>query len=120
MWADHQMRAELDYCVERGIPHSVFLGRVVGPNDPQWTDDDRDKVLAYRDAMASVCPSCRTRRELWERDDLAYIGQLDSCPGCRALSEEEQNIPPAKAPWVKAYMAPRHLVGDPIADLGAV
>jgi hypothetical protein len=51
-------RLALSYCAPRGIPLSVFFGRVVGLGDQQWTQ---------RDAQAAV---------LWELDQKAH------CPGC--------------------------------------
>jgi hypothetical protein len=107
--------------VPKGLPHSVFLGRVVGPADPMWTDADRDKALAYERAMADLCPSCRTRMSVWEQERLSdtppYVGQQRRCDGCQALRQEEDNVPQGQRAWVHAYLAPTHLVDDPGADV---
>jgi hypothetical protein len=57
-------RLALSYCAPRGIPLSVFFGRVVGLGDQQWTQ---------RDAQAAV---------LWELDQKAH------CPGCGQPRDE--------------------------------
>lgn len=99
-----------------GIPHSVFLGRVVRPGvDPQWTTEDQDKAMAWTQAQAGVCPNCRTRRELWHNHDKAnppYMGQLDVCPGCEMLAQERRNVPEG-AEHVTAYLVETHLAEEP-------
>lgn len=81
---NERLRAELDYCVPLGIPHSRFLG---------WDQDDQDKALAYIEQMSTVCSGCGTRKVDWELDRNAYIGDLDHCEGCQRLEEESDNIP---------------------------
>ena len=48
----------MNYCVPRGIPYSVFMGRAVKPGEPEWTEDDTLLALEYQDWAAEVCPGC--------------------------------------------------------------
>lgn len=80
----------MDYCVPLGIPHSLFLGRIVRPGrDPQWTDADRGYALAWQRNKAETC-KCGTRAEEWEVDEDAYVSADWTCPGCTRLAEHEQ------------------------------
>jgi len=72
------------------MPHSQFLG--VG--DGRWTPRDREKALAYRAYVATVCPHCGTREDEWEADEEAYVAMATRCPGCEALAERQAQIPP--------------------------
>lgn len=47
--------AALEYCAPRGIPLSVFLGRIVYPGDPQWLPRDVEAAMWW---LASRCTSC--------------------------------------------------------------
>lgn len=82
---------ELDYCGPRGIPHSVFLGRIVGPHDPQWTEDDREKALWWMIHESEKCPSCRTRKDEYDPkqggDLHAYQWKSHHCRGCEILAQ---------------------------------
>jgi hypothetical protein len=84
LWVNERLRAELDYCVPLGIPHSRFLA---------WTEDDQDKALAYTAEMRTVCPSCGTREIDWEMDDDAFVGDLRYCEGCARQELELENKP---------------------------
>lgn len=90
----------------------MFLGRVVGPDESTWLPLDREKVIAWRREDAQHCPHCRTRRSDWDRDRDAYVGQLDTCPGCELLEQENRNIPDGRRGHVRPYLVPRHLL-DP-------
>jgi hypothetical protein len=120
IWVDNRLREELSYCVPLGIPHSVFTGRVVRPGvDPEWTEEDQDKVLAWNREQSKVCPSCRSRRDLWHQHDKSnppYMGQLDVCPGCELLAQERRNIPEG-ADHIQAYIVPTELAEDPDEEL---
>lgn len=76
------------YCGPRGIPHSHFLG---GP--PAWTDEDRDKALAWSERERQTHHKCGTRRDEWDPDRGgrrdAYDYLPDVCPGCEALERAE-------------------------------
>lgn len=106
------MRAELDYCVPLGIPHSVFLGRVVGPDDPAWLDTDRGYALAWRADKAQTC-TCGTRPDEWAEDDDAYIGSYVYCEGCARLADEQNNVPRdgdgRPRPGYHVFLQPREL-----------
>ena len=82
-WRDAQFRRELDYCAERGIPHSWFLG-----GEHRWDDEDRAKLMAWWMCQAEMCPTCRTRYDDWNPkkggDRHAYYAQSYVCEGCRA------------------------------------
>lgn len=63
----------MDYCAERGIPHSEFL---------EWDDVDRAKALAWMYESASRCSSCGTAPWEWEDDRFAYEPIENTCRGC--------------------------------------
>ncbi|HKN38787.1 MAG TPA: hypothetical protein VJ456_06740 [Acidimicrobiia bacterium] len=73
------------YCGPRGIPHSVFLGRVVGPDDPQWLPSDREDAMAWSAHEARRCKHCGTHPEEWAEDGMAYHAHMTACRGCRQL-----------------------------------
>jgi hypothetical protein len=102
--------------VPHGIPYSVFMGRVVGPGQPQWTDQDRRWALAYEQAMRDLCPSCGGRRSVLEENPDAYVGQLSRCDGCQTLHTEQQNIPEQAAHFMRAYIAPARFARDDDVD----
>jgi hypothetical protein len=85
------LRAELDYVVPLGIPHSVFLGRVVAPGDPTWLDTDRELALAWQHNKRETCPGCGTRPDEWAEDEDAYLSDHVQCQGCLRLAEEQEN-----------------------------
>lgn len=93
---DARFRTELEYCIEQGIPHSVFLGRAVKPGDQLWLDEDREKVIAYKHWRALHCPRCQTKRDEWDPDKggsrTAYIAWPDRCPGCEVLDSTQEQI----------------------------
>jgi hypothetical protein len=60
----------------------VFLGRVVGPGEPQWLDADRDKALWWLIHDRQTCKGCGTRAEEWEDDSHAYVPEPYHCRGC--------------------------------------
>lgn len=72
------------YCGPRGIPHSVFLGRVVRPGvDAGWLQADRDDALAWQAHENRRCRSCGTHPEEWAEDKFAYHAHLSECRGCK-------------------------------------
>jgi hypothetical protein len=89
------------------------MGRVVGPNDPTWTDDDRRFAMAYDAAMAEVCERCGTRESEWERfGEAAYMSQQHYCRGCERIAQEERNIPEKQREYRHAYVVPTPLARD--------
>jgi hypothetical protein len=74
----------MGYCGPRGIPLSVFLGRVVRPGvDAEWLPSDREDALAWQAHENRRCGSCGTHRDEWAEDKTAYHAHLDECPGCK-------------------------------------
>lgn len=59
-WADRppEDRAALTYCGPRGIPLSVFLGRVVYPGDPEWLPDDTLAAFDWLERDMRTCVGC--------------------------------------------------------------
>ena len=82
---DPTVRLELDYCVPRGIPHSVFLG---------WDRDDRDKALWWLIHQRQTCSACGTRPEQWDEaqggDLHAYAAEPYHCRGCEVMAQGEE------------------------------
>ena len=72
------------YCGPRGIAHSVFLGSASG-----WTQQDRDKALAWQELQRQTCNGCGTRTEEWDPsqggDLRAYSTEIRVCLGCEVL-----------------------------------
>ena len=108
-----------------GIPHSVFLGRTVGPTDPQWLDTDRGYALAWQANKASTCTGCGTRADEWDAEENAYIGDHIKCEGCIRIAEEQNNVPKDDGqprPGFHVYLAPKavyealHPPGQPIIE----
>lgn len=89
-WADRSPleQAALRYCAPLGIPLSVFLGRVVYPGSPQWTDDDTLAAFDWQGYQDRLCTGCGQ-----SLDDTVGPDQFDkwnaeevgACDACRAL-----------------------------------
>lgn len=88
----------------------MFLGRVVGPQDPQWLDTDRGYALAWQLDKAATC-SCGTRADEWETDREAYVGATHYCRGCDISSMQQADLPKdphgRPLPGFHAYLEPR-------------
>lgn len=39
-----------------------------------------------------MCRGCGTRKEEWERDRFAYVGDVAHCPGCELLAQEQEHL----------------------------
>ncbi len=92
-WADRPTldRAALAYCAPRGIPLSVFLGRVVYPGDPVWLPDDTLAALDWQEHEATKCPGCGQPRDesmAHEDDSPPYEVTLNRCQACKAAAIE--------------------------------
>lgn len=94
---------ELDYCVPRGIPHSVFLS---------WAELDQDKALAYMQRQNERCSDCGTRAEEWRGDRFAYVAESFVCPGCEIVEQERNNIPGTQK-GARIRIVPFALSSDP-------
>lgn len=75
---DPAFAAELEYCYEKGLPHSYLLG---GPL--VFDDDDRDKLRAFMLERGERCNLCGTADWEWEADRFAYEPVVEVCHGCR-------------------------------------
>lgn len=81
----------------------MFRGRIVGPGEPLWLDDDRATALAYRKWLredeATRCPRCRTRESDWIdpesgrplRDPL-WEAVIRECAGCAEAVDVEGDM----------------------------
>ena len=98
---DHRLREELEYCAPRGIPHSVFL---------RWSDDDRDKALAWARLGRATCSDCGTRPDEWEADRDAYRPDHHICQGCLEIAQHRgqiKDIAERTPGGVKVYLQPK-------------
>jgi hypothetical protein len=86
------VRLEVGYCAPRGIPHSTFLGRVVGPGEPLWLGADRDKALWWLIRDRQTCSGCGTRAEEWEDDLDAYTAEPHFCRGCEVRASADESF----------------------------
>jgi hypothetical protein len=78
------------YCGPRGIPLSVFLGRAVGPGEPQWLASDRRAALDFQAYEARRCRNCGTHP-----DDIAdgtFHAHLEQCKGCQARERMTESL----------------------------
>jgi hypothetical protein len=102
---DAQLAEQLAYVVPLGIPHSHFLG---GPN--HWTDLDQDKALAWNREQRKQCATCKTRKDEWESDPDRYVGNIERCPGCERLEQEQENVQQMKgAKGLKIGLVPKEM-----------
>lgn len=85
--------AVLEFCCTAGIPRSVFLGRVVGPGEPLWTEEDRAAALEWQAYQKSLCPGCKRPRT--ESFDVAMDDHYDvhafQCHACYARDRRAYN-----------------------------
>ena len=95
-WADRPPleQAAINYCAPRGIPLSVFLGRVVYPGDPQWTDDDRDAAFEWLVEQSKRCSDCgQPLDECTAKDNsYAYHAEAVRCHACYAINVEASRL----------------------------
>lgn len=89
---------ELAYCVPLGIPHSTFL---------EWDPLDQDKALAWWREQKKVCRGCGTRKEEWDKDKFAYVGDIDYCAGCEIIEQERGHIKTLEEEQGRMGLAPR-------------
>lgn len=102
------------------MPHSEFLGRVVGPGEPRWEDRDRELALAYTAMDRERCNGCGTFQDEWDRDRFAFVAHTSVCPGCENLENERANVPKEGVPGLKMYLVPRQVseLMDELSDEG--
>ena len=94
MRGDPPFAAAIRFVCRIGIPYSEFLGRVPGPAEPRWLDDDRELAVAFERWNGQVCPSCGLHPLDWEDElDETWKGVLRTCFGCRELDDIRSTIP---------------------------
>lgn len=77
----------MSYCVEKGIPHDVWLS---------WPAESRAKHLAYMLEQADTCQLCGTAEWEWKENSFAYEVSETFCRGCymkEVASEEAGKLP---------------------------
>lgn len=80
---------------------------MVGPTEPQWTEEDRALWRAWRERKSGQCGDCGTWAEEWEEDREAYVGDDRICAGCETLHRESENDPnPKGTPGRKIGLIP--------------
>lgn len=72
----------------------MFLGRVVGPEEPLWLDDDTEAVLAFLDYEKALCSGCgHSRLESFNRRySFAYEAEVVRCHSCKAKAHKEKEL----------------------------
>lgn len=92
----------MEYCFDKGIPHSVFLGREISPGDSYWLESDQDKVLAYAAYKSEICPRCGTRESDWVGEDGKLLANppfyFDTiqCHGCVDKEQAMSEVPSSR------------------------
>lgn len=84
---DPAFALEVDWCTEKGIPHSLFLA---------WDPEDRAKVVASLLEKAERCQLCGTAKWEWKENRFAFEPVEDFCQGCYyqdIAKEERQSMP---------------------------
>ena len=111
--AEDKFRLELDYCVPKGIPHSVFL---------DWEEYDQDKALAWMIEDRTRCQRCGTKPTEWldkegyEVEPPPYHATDRRCYGCATLDDHRSRIPSELRSSIDAYLVPGE--GDHAGDDG--
>lgn len=106
----------MGYCVDKGIPYSVFCGRTQEMGTPYWTDDDRQKVMAFLEFKAELCPRCGTRESDWVDDEKRFLDEpkyeaiTHKCFGCSEINRISSTIPEGQT-GVYAFLA-RYMGGE--------
>lgn len=95
---DPVFAAELKFCCDHGIPHSIFLGRVwPAPwalHEPQWSTEDRLKAVAYTMWSQQLCQGCGLHPLDWaNEEDETHEGVVSVCWGCQELADTTAKIP---------------------------
>jgi len=92
-----QEQMALAYCAPRGIPLSVFLGRVVWAGHPQWTQRDAQAAVLWEIEQNSRCSGCgrpRSESMVDEKDAPDYKVTVTKCWACEArdakLKEQQE------------------------------
>lgn len=71
-------------CAAYRMSHERFLS---------WSKDSRDKAIWWEARQASICQSCGTRPEEFERDGPnAYAWDLAHCRGCEIRAQGSDHL----------------------------
>lgn len=112
---DRRFADELAVCAKAGIPHSHFLG---GPL--VWTDEDRDKAVAFLRFDAARCSGCGTFSDEWFgpdgllADDPAFVAVTEQCLSCAEIERLGAQL--AKRQGGSAGFSIRLRRFDPVSD----
>lgn len=94
---DPMFALTMDYCAQRGIPYTTFLG---------WDPPSRDAALAWQARVNARCGSCGQVKADWmvdgpdgpiEADPPPMVVAEHWCPGCEAHERRRRNhkdLPP--------------------------
>jgi len=79
---------ERQYACTRGIPLSIFRGRVVNPGEPYWLPADIEAALKWQLAENLRCPGCGySKAETMRREDeVDYDAEAVICHACREIA----------------------------------
>jgi len=95
-WPDRPLgeQVEIDYCAPRGIPLSVFRGRVVYPGEPQWTGEDRQAIYDWLAKEVRTCQGCGQDLDESMQKDNAFAYKADGlrCHACYAVHVEAARL----------------------------
>lgn len=84
---DPQFKLEMSYCVDKGIPHDLWLS---------WSKESRAKHVAFLLEQSEVCQLCGTAEWEWKENHFAYEPSETLCRGCylkEVASEEAGKLP---------------------------
>ena len=92
-WSDSPSERRIrDYCVPKGIPRSVFLGRVVAAADPLWLPEDLEAALEWQELQAYLCSGCgHDKRDTMNEDHAhEWVVVPLTCHACAARDRENR------------------------------
>jgi len=102
----------MNYVGPRGIPHSIFMGRVREPGEPEWLPEDRAKALEWLVFDQTRCSGCGRHHHEWQDDngkelrDLPFAPTPVYCATCHMLEDARVEMlpsePEAKRGWTIA------------------
>lgn len=80
-------RVALNYCAPRGIPLSVFFGRVVVSGAPQWLERDAAAALWWQAEEDRRCSNCGRDLNVTLDPETERLWEAEAiwCHGCRAV-----------------------------------
>ena len=87
-------RREVEAARAWGVPRSIFLGRVPAPDEPLWSDEDREWALALLDVEADTCGGCGQplSESYLPENEYAYTVTPSRCHACAAMSRTSRQF----------------------------